>query len=139
MFENYKTKINEIINDTKVKINDYLLEYNIYNSFKNKNILFTLYENKTLLSKKVYGFYLDNNVIIYGNYEITDYALLINETNKKIYNIKKSKSSNINILYNGEEYTRKGTMLYLDTNIKEVDAIKIGKKFYIKNIEKKDL
>ncbi len=139
MIENCKSKINEIINKAKVKLNECVLEYNVYNSFKNKNILFSLYEKNSLLNKKVYGFYLDNNVIVYGNYEINDYALLINEKNKNIYNIRKSKSTNINILCDGEQYIRQGTLFYLDTNIKEVDAIKIGKKFYIKNLENKDL
>lgn len=122
--------IKRTYNNVKEKVNDAILEVKIETAFKEKNNLYTLYTKNNSFSTKLSGYIENDNLIVYGNHNIPKNSVLISDCGKKVFYIKGIENVEITTQLNGNQYTRKGTKLYLDDNVEEVQVIKAGKRYF---------
>lgn len=115
----------------KNKVSDLTLEIKIQNEFNKLATKFTLYKKENILPITLYGIINDNIITIYGDHNIDKNCIIVNECNKKVYYILEQSVTEIKTKYNNNIYIRKGTIVKVDGDVKEVDAIKIGKKYYL--------
>lgn len=114
----------------KGKINDAILETKIETSFKEKNDLYTLYTKNNSFSTKLSGYFIEDKLVVYGKHNIPKYSIIISDCGKNVYYVTKCEDIQIVTKYNGTEYNRIGTKLYLDKNVEELDVVKAGKRYF---------
>lgn len=124
-------KFSLIIQNVKNKFDDLLLESKIEQEFKNSNTKFSLYTKENIFPIFLYGKIDNNEIIVYGDYNIRKNSVIINECNKKAYYVINISQVEIKTKYNNSIYIRKGTKILLDDNVEEINVIKAGKKYYI--------
>lgn len=118
-----------LYNKTKQKINDLTLEFKIENQFKKDHNLFKLYKKDGLLPISLGG-YINNNIIVYGNHIDKKNCIIMSEVDQKLYVIKKTKLTELKIMYENIEYIRLGTIFEVDENLEQVEVIKVKDKYY---------
>ena len=119
------------INLFKDKINEYIIENKIELKFKNNNIPFQLYESKNLFPICLSGYYENSKIVVYGTPKINNNSIIINMNNKEAYYVIDTKNTEIKITYEDKEYVKKATMISIDKNVKEVEVIKAGKRYFL--------
>lgn len=127
----YKKFIENKIENIKEKVDNYILETKIENKFKEEHSLFILYEFNNLLPKQLSGYFIKDNIIVYGNLPIKEKSILIDKNNNIAYNVKGSYETEIKINYQGKEYIKIGTVIIVDKKVKEVKVIKAGKRYFL--------
>lgn len=122
--------INKIYDSTKQRIEKIILENKIESKFKNESSSYSLYIKDSMFVFKLYGYLLNDRIIIYGKHNIPNYSIIVNDNTQDTYCITSSKDYVIKITLDNEEYTRSGILLNYTKDLEEVKVIKVGKKYY---------
>lgn len=115
----------------KQTVNDSVLEIKIESKFKKDNNTFSIYGKNDLISLTVYGYIEDDKVVAFGKVDAEVNEVLVDDETKKAYYINSVSDSTVDIIVDGVKYTRPATVISLDSDVKEVDVIKAGKKYYL--------
>ena len=116
---------------TKQKVGDSVLEMKIESKFRTDNKLFNIYGKGELISLTVYGILEDNKVKAYGKVETEINNVLVDDETKIAYYIDSLEESTVDVVLDGVSYNRPATIINLDSDVKEVEVIKAGKKYYL--------
>lgn len=126
-----KNKFNNIINVTKEKGKQIILNIKIKNKFKDDNELFILYKKDNLLSINLYGYFKNDKIVILGNHDIKINNIIIRNKTNKAFFVKAINTTQVNIEYDGKTYIKDGMEIKIDDNVKEVKVIRAKEKYYL--------
>lgn len=126
-----KNKFNNIINVTKEKGKQIILNIKIKNKFKDDNELFILYKKDNLLSINLYGYFKNDKIVILGNHDIKINNIIIRNKTNKAFFVKAINTTQVNVEYDGKTYIKDGMEIKIDDNVKEVKVIKAKEKYYL--------
>lgn len=129
--EKIKNKFNNIINVTKEKGKQIILNIKIKNKFKDDNELFILYKKDNLLSINLYGYFKNDKIVILGNHDIKINNIIIRNKTNKAFFVKAINTTQVNVEYDGKTYIKDGMEIKIDDNVKEVKVIKAKEKYYL--------
>lgn len=129
--EKIKNKFNNIINVTKEKGKQIILNIKIKNKFKDDNELFILYKKDNLLSINLYGYFKNDKIVILGNHDIKINNIIIRNKTNKAFFVKAINTTQVNIEYDGKTYIKDGMEIKIDDNVKEVKVIRAKEKYYL--------
>lgn len=129
--EKIKYKLNNIINVTKEKGKQIILNIKIKNKFKDDNELFILYKKDNLLSINLYGYFKNDKIVILGNHDIKINNIIIRNKTNKAFFVKAINTTKVNVEYDGKTYIKDGMEIKIDDNVKEVKVIKAKEKYYL--------
>ena len=129
--EKIKYKFNNIINVTKEKGKQIILNVKIKNKFKDDNELFILYKKDNLLSINLYGYFKNDKIVILGNHDIKINNIIIRNKTNKAFFVKAINTTQVNVEYDGKTYIKDGMEIKIDDNVKEVKVIRAKEKYYL--------
>lgn len=129
--EKIKNKFNNIINVTKEKGKQIILNIKIKNKFKDDNELFILYKKDNLLSINLYGYFKNDKIVILGNHDIKINNIIIRNKTNKAFFVKAINTTQVNVEYDGKTYIKDGMEIKIDDNVKEVKVIRAKEKYYL--------
>ena len=129
--EKIKNKFNNIINVTKEKGKQIILNIKLKNKFKDDNELFILYKKDNLLSINLYGYFKNDKIVILGNHDIKINNIIIRNKTNKAFFVKAINTTQVNVEYDGKTYIKDGMEIKIDDNVKEVKVIRAKEKYYL--------
>ena len=118
---------------TKAKVDADVLENHIQSAYASAHRQFDVYNHDGGLfnGESAVGEIVDGSLIYWGEKAIGEYAVVIDSKDNKAYYTLKSEPIDLQVKYDGTDYTRKGTKTALDANVEEVDVVKAGKRFFL--------
>ena len=116
---------------TKQSVNDAVLESKIESSYNKAHNAYTVYGYEDLFSKSIYGEYVDDSLIFFGELEIKPYSVIVCDESKTAYYALESEKTTVKAIVDGVEYERPGMKVKLDENVEEVKVVKAGKKYFL--------
>ena len=133
-FNKAKSKIGEVAQDAKTKLDEVTLESKINSAFKN-NEEYELYKGASLLqacSYTIYAIKSEGCLTTLTDIEISDDMLVKAENDEVVYTIEKIEPTKVSVEVDGMTYERDGLKIVLGKEATKVDVIKVGNDFYLK-------
>ena len=114
-------------------------EIRIRNAFRKGSSSYRLYTGESL-ALPLFGKMTDEGLLVLGNYDVPFGSVLLSEEDESkvfyVVGIKKSEGINVSILLGqGEEetlYVKEASLLLLDPDVKEVDVIPCGDRYFLR-------
>lgn len=116
---------------TKDGFNNMMLDNKIEMAFNNQNTEYTIYQKDELISTTVYGYLDGDKIIVFGDKNPKLYSIIADQSTNKLYYIKGLAKTTVDVVVDGVNYNRLGTIFETEDEVVEVNVIKAGKKYYL--------
>lgn len=127
--EKKENAFSKFFKKTKESVSNTVLDVKLANRFNEDNEEAYVYTGSSITRETVYGYMEGESFIALGEHEFKKNSIFM--LDDKPYHILGVSDTMVKIALDGFEYERKATKYELDSNVTEVNVIKVEKHYYL--------
>lgn len=127
--EKKENAFSKFFKKTKESVSNTVLDVKLANRFNEDNEEAYVYSGSSITRETVYGYMEDGSFIALGEHEFKKNSIFM--LDDKPYHILSVSEAVVKIALDGFEYEKKATKYELDSNVTEVNVIKVEKHYYL--------